>query len=130
MNTGMSSIIKKAGLSSVLGLVAVGLVISYLIGWNLPLVANDRAALYTLAVLGFAMCCIGMGRTAAQLGWTHPITVSGVVMGVLIIVIVAATAAGWPLPLIANDRAAMLTVAMMGLAKWGLGLVNRLFLQT
>jgi len=115
--------------SGALGIVAALFMAAYLLNWKLPMISTDRAALYTLAVLGFAMCCISMGRTATGLGWTHPITLAGMVLGIAIMALVIATAAGWQLPFISTDRAALITVAVMGLAKWGLGIFSRIFLH-
>ncbi len=129
MNTQLATTNWNGLASGALGLVAILFMAAYLMNWKLPMISNDRAALYTLAVLGFAMCTISMGRTATALGWTHPITIAGIVLGVLILGLVIATAAGWRLPLIGTDRAALIALAVMGLAKWGLGIISRMFLH-
>jgi len=116
-------------LSNVLGVAAALFAVVYLAGVKLPLITTDRAAFYTLAVVGFGMCMLTMGRTATGLGWSHPITLAGIVLGVLIMFLVVAVAAGWSLPFIADERTAFLAVAVAGLAKWGLGLFSRLELK-
>jgi len=116
-------------LSNVLGVAAALFAVVYLAGVKLPLITTDRAAFYSLAVIGFGMCTLTMGRTATGLGWSHPITLAGIVLGVLIMFLVLDVAAGWSLPFIADERAAFLAVAVAGLAKWGLGLFSRLELK-
>jgi hypothetical protein len=116
-------------LSATLGVVAVFFVTAYLLGMGVPLAVSDRAAFYALAATGFGMCVLSLGRTTTGLGWTHPFTIAGTVLGVLILLLVVAVAAGWPVPFITTDRAAFVTVAVLGLAKWALGLYSRAYLK-
>lgn len=129
MNTQIANTNWNGLASGALGVIAVMFLATYFMNWKLPMISTDRAALYTVAVLGFAMCTISMGRTATSLGWTHPITITGIVFGVLILGLVIATAAGWRLPLISTDRAALIALALMGLTKWALGIFSRMFLH-
>jgi hypothetical protein len=129
MHTNIASPNLNALLSNALGIVAIVFVAIYLIGWKVPLVTSDRAAFLWLTAIGFGMCMLGMGRTAVGLGWTHPITLLGIVLGSVLVLLVIAVLAGWRLPLIAGDRAAFLAVAVLGLVKWGLGIFSRAFLN-
>ena len=113
--------------SSLLGIVALFLVFSYMTGRKFPLVVDDRSAFIALAVIGFGMCSVGMGRIANGLGWTHPITIVGAVLGTLLILLVVATLAGWRVPFIVNYRMAFIAVGVIGLAKWALAWISRLF---
>jgi hypothetical protein len=103
--------------SAVLGVLALLLVLATLTGKKLPLVSSDRAVLVVIVVLGMAMCTRGIGRVAALGDWTHPLSIVGMVVGVLILVIAAALFVGKPLPLIATLRTAILAVAVLGAAK-------------
>ena len=105
------------------------LVLAVLTGRKVPLISGDRAAFIALAVIGFGMCSIGMGKIATGLGWTHPITIVGIVLGTLIILFVIAMLAGWQVPFIADYRAAFITVAVIGLVKWALAWASRLLLK-
>lgn len=96
---------------------------------RVPLVSTDQAAFVALAATGFAMCTPSLGRTTTGLGWTHPITLIGTVLGVLIGLLVVAVVVGWRVPFIATDRAAFIVVAVLGLVKWGLGLFARMYLK-
>jgi hypothetical protein len=115
--------------SSAVGTVAALFVITFLMGWQIPLIVDDRAAVLTLAVLGFAMCSLGMSRVALTLGWRHPITLIGSGLGVLVLLLVIAVLAGWPVPFIADNRTALMAVVMIGLVKWGLAIASRVFLR-
>lgn len=119
----------NALLSSALGIVAVLLVFAVLTGRKVPLISGNRAAFIALAVSGFAMCSIGMGKIATGLGWTHPITIIGIVLGTLLILLVVAMLAGWQVPFIADYRAAFVAVAVVGLVKWALAWAGRLFVK-
>lgn len=118
----------NAILSSGLGIVAVLFVVAYLAGATVPLITSDRVAFLALAAIGFAMCVLGMNSIVTQLGWTHPVNIIGVIVGVLITLLVIGVLAGWRLPLIADDRAAFIAIAVMGFAKWALGFAARTLL--
>lgn len=124
MNANLTSPNWNAILSSVMGVAAVVVLAAYLLGWKVPLIGSDRTALLILAGVGFGMCMLAMDRTVTGLGWTHPITLIGSGLGVLLILLVIAMLAGWRLPFIPNDRAALLAVAFLGLVKWGLGIFS------
>jgi hypothetical protein len=96
---------------------------------RVPFVTSDRAAVLALAATGFLMCTLSMGRTTTGLGWGHPITLIGVGLGVLILALVVVVLAGWRLPFLPSDRAVFITLAVLGLLKWGLGIYSRTYLQ-
>lgn len=119
----------RAG-SMLLGIVALVLAFGYLTGRTLPMIPDDRSAFLALAVLGFLMCALSMGTLSSGLGWTHPITILGMLLGVVVSTIIVASLAGWQLPFIADYRAAFVAVTCIGLAKWLLGWVARALLAT
>jgi hypothetical protein len=115
--------------SGALGVAAACFAVAYLLDMQVPFIANDRAAIYVLAATGFAMCGLNMGRTFQRLGWQHPVSLIGMFIGGVIILLVVARAADWPLPLLADDRAVFGFVAIAGLVKWALGSLSRMYLQ-
>ena len=129
MKTNVASLNWNALGSSTLGIVALLLVLAVLTGRRVPLVSGDRATFIALAVIGFGMCSIGMGKIATGLGWTHPITIIGIALGALVLLLVIAMLAGWRVPFIADYRAAFIIVAVIGLVKWALAWASRLFLK-
>jgi len=129
MNTQAISFNWTALLSGGLGLGAALVVGAHLAGWKVPLIATDRSAFYALAILGFGMCTLSMGQTTTHLGWTHPITIAGVALGVLITLLVVVVLAGWQPLLIANDRVALLILMAAVFVKWGLGVYSRMVLK-
>jgi uncharacterized membrane protein YccC len=129
MNSPAISFNWTALLSSVLGLAAALAVGAHLAGWKVPFIATDRTAFYALAVLGFGMCTLSMGQTTTHLGWTHPITIAGVVLGVLIVLLVVVVLAGRQPLWIANDRVALLILTVAVIVKWGLGVYSRMVLK-
>ncbi len=110
----------------VLGLVAAGLVFMVLTGRDVPIVGNGAGALLTLGIIGIAMCTLsGIGSVQSTLGWTHPLTIAGSILGVLALLVVALPLFGIRLPLIADTRSAVLALAIIMLAKVGLMGVER-----
>ncbi len=111
----------------VLGLLAAGLVFMVLTGRDIPIVGNGAGALLTLGIIGIAMCTLsGIGSVQSTLGWTHPLTIAGSILGVLALLVVALPLFGVRLPLIADTRSAILALAAIMLVKVGLMGVERL----
>ncbi len=110
----------------VLGLLAAGLVFMVLTGRDVPIVGNGAGALLALGIIGIAMCTLsGIGSVQSTLGWTHPLTIAGSILGVLALLVVALPLFGVRLPLIADTRSAVLALAVIMLAKVGLMGVER-----
>jgi hypothetical protein len=79
----------------------VGVVITLWLAWmaltteSVPFVGTARAALIAIAIVGMAACAVsGIGQ-APIIGWTHPITIFGIVVGVLALVLAGAGIFGW-----------------------------------
>ena len=133
INTEASTMTTNAATSSangiitlVLGLLAAGLVFLILTGRNVPIVGNGAGALLALGIIGIAMCTLsGIGTVQGTLGWTHPLTIVGSILGVLALLVVALPLLGVQLPLIADTRSAVLVLAVIMLAKVGLMGVER-----
>ncbi len=110
----------------VLGLLAVGLVFMILTGRDVPVVGNGSGALLALGIIGMAMCTLsGIGTVQSTLGWTHPLTIAGSILGVAALLVVALPLLGVHLPLIADTRSAVLALAVIMLLKVGLMGVER-----
>ncbi len=110
----------------VLGLLAVGLVFMILTGRDVPVVGNGSGALLALGIIGMAMCTLsGIGTVQSTLGWTHPLTIAGSILGVAALLVVALPLLGVRLPLVADTRSAVLALAVIMLIKVGLMGVER-----
>jgi hypothetical protein len=110
----------------VLGLLAAGLVFLVLTGRDVPIVGSGAGALLALGIIGVAMCSLGgIGPTQSALGWTHPLTIIGSILGLLALLVVALPLLGVQLPLIADARSAVLALAIIMLVKVGLMGVER-----
>ncbi len=110
----------------VLGLLAVGLVLMILTGRDVPIVGNGPGALLVLGIIGMAMCTLsGIGTVQSTLGWTHPLTIAGAILGVAALLVVALPLLGVRLPLVADTRSAVLALAVIMLIKVGLMGVER-----
>lgn len=104
MTTSMSTG-RKGGVAMPIGIAFVlgtaGVVVTLWLAWmalttdSVPLVGSARNALIAVAVVGMAACAVaGIGQ-APIIGWTHPITILGIVIGVLALVLVGAGLFGW-----------------------------------
>ena len=126
MSAQTNSVTANDVVTAVLGLAAVALVFFVLTGRTLPLIADDRAALIALGVVGFVMCSLGgIGKTQATLGWTHPITIVGMLLGVAALLIVVLPLLNVKLPVLATDRSAFIALAVIMLVKVGLSGAGR-----
>ena len=110
----------------VLGLAAAALVFFTLTGRSVPLISDDRGALLALGVIGFVMCSLGgIGKAQSALGWAHPITIVGAILGVAALLIVLLPLINVKLPVLATDRSAFVALAVVMLVKVGLSGVGR-----
>ena len=110
----------------VLGALAAGLVFMILTGRDVPIVGSGAGALLALGLIGIAMCSLGgIGPTQSALGWAHPLTIAGSILGVLALLVVVLPLLGVQLPLIADTRSAVLALAVIMLVKVGLMDVER-----
>lgn len=64
-------------------------------GRALPLVGAGSGALIAVAVIGMAGCAVGGIGQAPAIGWTHPVTLIGIVLGVVALAVIAAGLLGW-----------------------------------
>jgi hypothetical protein len=85
--------------SFVLG--TAGVVVTMWLAWvalsseSVPIVGTARGALVAVAVVGMAACAVGGIGQAPIIGWTHPLTIFGIVVGVAALLIVGAGLFGW-----------------------------------
>ena len=79
----------------------VGVVVTLWLAWialtsdSVPIVGTTRGALIAIAIVGMAACAVGGIGQAPIIGWSHPITIFGIVVGVLALVIAGAGLFGW-----------------------------------
>src|SRR5215470_8594554 len=112
-------------LSTILGLVVAAIVLSVASKRSLPLITSDLVGFWVVAAVGMTMCTLaGVGQAPAALGWLHPYTLTGIVLGVVAAVPMAMVLFGRTEPLMS----AATTVGLGGIsgasvATIGLGLV-------
>lgn len=99
-----------APIAHTLGFLTFGLALLTLAGVKLPILVDERTAFYALAAAGFLACSLGMAKISMQQGWTHPITLAGMMLGTLALLLVAAVYFGFSLPFIASDRATLIAL--------------------
>lgn len=98
-------------------------------GKRVPLLANLKVDLILLVVIGMAICMSGIGRVAAMNLWTHPLSILGVLLGVLILVVAASAFFGWKLPLIQSDTQSLIAIVLLVILKIANSLFHSLFIS-
>jgi hypothetical protein len=112
----------------ILGLACVGIISATMTGRTLPLIASPRAALIALLIVGMAMCAGGgIGQVGASGRWASPLAILGYLLGVLILVLIAAPFFHWKLPLIETDTQAVLAVGILIAVKYVIGTAGYFF---
>jgi hypothetical protein len=106
----------------VLGVLALVLAASILNGTRLPILSSERAAFFGLFVLGMGMCTMGM--QFERFGWTHPISIAGIVLGALALAVVGAVLFRLNLPFVDNERNATMTLGAIMVVKIVLALAR------
>jgi hypothetical protein len=105
----------------ILAVLAAAVVFIGATGKRVPLLSNIRVDIVLLVIIGMAMCTQGgIGRVAATIQWTHPLSIIGYILGGLILLITLAVFIGWKLPYIQNDQQALIAIAILA----GLKVVN------
>jgi hypothetical protein len=95
-------------------------------GKRVPLLSNLKVDFILLVVIGMAICMSGIGRVAAMNQWTHPLSILGIFLGVLILVVTASAFFGWKLPLIQNDTQSLIAIAVLVVLKIANSVVHSL----
>jgi hypothetical protein len=116
-------------------LVVVAVVIALLAaaGRELPWIGVGRGALIAVAVVGVAGCAVGGIGQAPTIGWAHPVTIIGLLLGIAALAIIGAGLFGWsevrqpvsgfipgstPSGLDETLRVALITLAGLMVLKW------------
>jgi hypothetical protein len=103
------------------GVLAAALVAAVGFGVNVPVVGNGRGAFFALAIMGAFMCKRGV---VPWRGFSDPFTVAGTIIGVFNLLLVASVIFRFRLPLIADVRAATLSLGASMAVKVVLALIR------
>lgn len=95
-------------------------------GKRVPLLSNLKVDFILLVVIGMAICMSGISRVAAMNQWTHPLSILGILLGVTILVVMAAAFLGWKLPLIQNNTQSLIAIALLVVLKIANSVVHSL----
>ncbi len=106
-------------LVALFGMLSALLVAGVLANVTPQLGVSDRMAFLALVLLGLAMCATGKLGMGAVYGWAHPLHMAGYVLGTIGLVLAVFVWFNWPIPFIATERAALIAMAVLMLAKVG-----------
>jgi hypothetical protein len=104
--------------ANVLGLITAALVLAALTRTPLPLLGSDVVMFLAVLVLGMSMCALGgVGRAPVKYGWTHPVTLLGIMLGIIMLLLAGGVLFGQvATPVGLTALAALLAI------KWAVGL--------
>ena len=72
----------------VLALLAIAVMYLGLVGTQIMLFSNLLVDIILMGIIGMAICAMGgIGRVAARKEWSHPLSILGYILGVLILMI-------------------------------------------
>jgi hypothetical protein len=97
--------------SLVMGIAVALLIGAVLAGFHGRLGLSDRAAFGILTITGMAFCLTGM--KIETYGWKNPFNLVGSLLGVIILLLVAAVFTGIPFPGVAGDREAFIALVIL-----------------
>ena len=81
---------------------------------RIPFLSNARLDIILLVVIGMAICSqCGIGRIAATKQWSHPLSIVGYILGVLILLITLAVFFDWKLPFIQTGQQALIAITIL-----------------
>jgi hypothetical protein len=103
---------------ALIGVLVVILVLAQLNNFSIPFISGYIEAFYALAIIGFAMCGVGMYASGELYGWLDPIRILAIVIGVFNVVLVGSVFFQIELPFISNIETAFLALAFMILIKF------------
>jgi hypothetical protein len=111
---------RQSGSSNTIALVILGVVLLIMIaaglaGWNLPLLQDERILILSIFVLGQVMCAFGM--RIGTFSWTHPSSIMGILLGVLLYLGVIGYLLGLGMPYLTSSRAVILFMGSVMLVK-------------
>ena len=81
---------------------------------SIPFLSNARVNILLLVVIGMAICSqCGIGRIAATKQWSHPLSIVGYILGVLILFITLGVFVGWNIPFIQTGQQALIAITIL-----------------
>lgn len=81
---------------------------------RVPFLSNTRVDVILLVVIGMAICSqCGIGRIAATKQWSHPLSIAGYILGVLILLITLAVFVGWEFPFIQTGQQTLIALTIL-----------------
>jgi hypothetical protein len=89
-------------------------------------VLTSKAVLVIVTLLGMALCSVGIGQVAMRHAWLEPLSVLGMLLGVVILTVVGAGLFGYRLPWVDSPRSATFVVVALMIAKVMLTQLHRL----
>ncbi len=103
-----------------IGVFTLILIFAVLRNKQIPLIAGDRTAFITLAVLNYVMCAVGPLPLTKPGEWLSLFNIVLYVIGVfaLLFIIAVITAKTVPLPVVSTYRTAFIILAIIIFSKW------------
>lgn len=105
-------------IGTIIGFVALYVVITHLGGRSVPFATDDRTAFIVLSVIGFVMCSFGIQTILHSTGLLSPGAFIGAVLGILVLIAFVFALLNRPMFLLADYRTGFIALAIVMLVKW------------
>ena len=112
-----------------LGVLAALLVFAVLTDKQVPLISGDRASFFVLLIIGFAMCTFGSLKGIQPDEWLHPLNLLASLLGSLALLLGLAVLTGFNVPLISDNRMALVILTVVIFSKVVLATLHRSFID-
>ena len=104
--------------AALIGVLVLLLVLAQVNDSPIPFISGDSEAFFTLAIIGFTMCSLGMYASGELYGWLDPFRILAIVIGVFNLLLVGSIFFQIELPFITDIETAFLVLAFLILIKF------------
>ena len=104
--------------AALIGVLVLLLVLAQVNDSPIPFISGDNEAFFTLAIIGFTMCSLGMYASGELYGWLDPFRILAIVIGVFNLLLVGSIFFQIELPFIPDIETAFLVLAFLILIKF------------
>ena len=104
--------------AALIGVLVLLLVLAQVNDSPIPFISGDREAFFTLAIIGFTMCSLGMYASGELYGWLDPFRILAIAIGLFNLLLVGSIFFQIELPFISDIETAFLVLAFLILIKF------------
>ena len=127
---GKKMAVGSAVIGTIIGFVALYVVVRHLGGHAVPFVSDDRTAFMVLGVVGIIMCAFGIQTVLNTTGLLSPAALIGAVLGIMVLISFVLAIAGQPMFLLSDYRSGFIALGIVMLVKWSVSTTSLAYTLT